>query len=60
MSEQNGKVCSNCRHCKREKMQAKADVTHLVCEVDGYPINYIKSMTGWCRHWAKEKKDGKE
>lgn len=52
MSEKNGKVCANCRHCKRENLNG---YTRVYCEIDGWALSYVKVMSGWCRHWAKEK-----
>lgn len=55
MSEENGKVCCNCRHNIR-----KPEKDHIVCycEVqDNKYMGYIEVMTGWCRHWAKEVRD---
>ena len=52
MSEQNGKVCANCRHCKREKLNG---YTRVYCEIDGWALSYVKVMSGWCRHWGKER-----
>ena len=53
MSEENGKVCCNCRHNLRiwEK-----DYCHCICEIDGKRMSYIQVMTGWCRHWATDAK----
>lgn len=55
MSEENGKVCCNCRHNIR-----KRDIHDRIiceCEVSGKWLSYIRVMTGWCRHWAKEKEE---
>lgn len=52
MSEENGKVCCNCRHNKRYHVE---DMCYCECEVSGKRLGYIQVMTGWCRHWAKEK-----
>ena len=57
MSDQNGKVCCNCRHCKRENLNG---YTRVYCEIDGWALNYVKIMLGWCKHWAKEKKDERQ
>lgn len=51
MSEENGKVCCNCRHNIRTGGIEK--VCH--CELDGHRIGYIECMTGWCRRWAEER-----
>ena len=49
MSEENGKVCCNCRHNIRNQNK------DCYCEVDGHYIGYIECFTNWCRHWSKEK-----
>lgn len=51
MSEENGKVCCNCRHNKRMAMGTYVDCH---CDIDGHYIGYVACMTGWCRHWSKE------
>ena len=56
MSEENGKVCCNCRHNLRVW---KKDYCHCICEIDGKRMSYIQVMSGWCRHWAKERKERK-
>ena len=53
MSEQNGKVCCNCRHDIRTE-DDRGDIKNT-CDIDGSVIGYVKCMTGWCRHWAKDK-----
>lgn len=55
MSEENGKVCCNCRHNKR--YQDKSGMIRCECEVSGKRLGYVQVMDGWCRHWAKEKED---
>lgn len=52
MSEENGKVCCNCRHCKRIPQK---DYVECHCEIDDRYLGYTEVMTGWCRHWAKER-----
>lgn len=54
MSEENGKVCCNCRHNIRKPKE-----TYIVChcDIDNHYISYTECMTGWCRHWAKERGD---
>lgn len=52
MSEENGKVCCNCRHNNRTPKQ---DYIECSCDIDNHYIGYTECMTGWCRHWAKEK-----
>ena len=56
MSEENGKVCCNCRHCMRYRRWIDDSVV-CRCEVSGEWLSYIRVMTGWCRHWAKEKEE---
>lgn len=58
MSIENGKVCCNCRHCKRIPQK---DHVECRCEIDDRYLRYTEVMTGWCRHWSKERKreDGK-
>ena len=53
MSEENGKVCCNCKHNIRTPKRS-----HIVChcDIDNHYIGYVTCMTGWCRHWAKDKK----
>ena len=53
MSVENGKVCCNCRHCKRIKNEW--DATDCYCEVDGNRLCIYDVLEGWCRHWAKDK-----
>ena len=55
MSEQNGKVCCNCRHDIRTE-DKRGDIKNT-CDIDGSYIGYVQCMTGWCRHWAKERGD---
>jgi len=55
MSIENGKVCCNCRHDIRTK-DKDGDIKNT-CDIDGSYIGYVKCMTGWCRHWAKERKE---
>ena len=52
MSEENGKVCCNCRHNIRtgEKINIECH-----CDLDNHYIGYIACMTHWCRHWSREK-----
>ena len=52
MSEQNGKVCCNCRHNIRIPKQIYIE---CYCNIDNHYIGYNECMTGWCRHWAKDK-----
>lgn len=55
MSVENGKVCCNCRHDIRTKDKS-GDIKNT-CDIDGSYIGYVKCMTGWCRHWAKDRGD---
>lgn len=55
MSEKNGKVCCNCRHNKRYYYEG--GMYYCECEVTGEYLGYTRVMEGWCRHWAKERKD---
>ena len=52
MSEENGKVCCNCRHNIRE---GKGADIHCRCDVTGDYLGYVRVMTYWCRHWSKER-----
>lgn len=52
MSETNGKVCCNCRRCKRITHK---NTVNCYCEIDNRYLPYITVMEHWCRHWAKEK-----
>ena len=54
MSEQNGKVCCNCRHNTRDKDE-KYDIIVCWCSIEGRYLSYSEVMTGWCRHWSKDK-----
>ena len=51
MSVENEKVCCNCKH-KRNKGD---DKIYCWCNFTGRYLSYAEVMTGWCRHWAKEK-----
>lgn len=53
MSTEN-KVCFNCGHCIRERDEETL-YTRCYCEIHGEFRPYINVMTGWCKHWAKEK-----
>ena len=52
MSEENGKVCCNCRHNIRTQAE---DIITCHCEMDEHYIGYIAYFEGWCRHWAKDR-----
>lgn len=53
MSEQNGKVCCNCRHNIRK--WDEYDDCYCWCEVENEKMGYTRVMIGWCRHWTKDK-----
>lgn len=53
MSIENEKVCCNCKH-KRNKGD---DKIYCWCNFTGRYLSYAEVMTGWCRHWAKERGD---
>lgn len=57
MSESNGKVCCNCVHNIRtgEETDIKCH-----CDIDGHYIGYVDCMTGWCKHWNRDRKLEKE
>ena len=57
MSEENGKVCCNCRHNIRT-----SDMGNIRCKCDihGFYIGYIACFEHWCRHWARDKKFDKQ
>ena len=62
MSEANGKVCCNCRHCIRVEKERHNIECH--CDIDNRYLGYLTVMTHWCRRWARDKKwevnDGKK
>ena len=67
MSEENGKVCCNCRHTIRFKERKWSGVRNryeeeitTVCEIKGRYIGYLKCFEDWCRHWASDEKKWKE
>jgi len=57
MSEENGKVCCNCRHNIRT-----GEITNIEChcDLDNHYIGYIACMTHCCRHWSREKSESEE
>ena len=55
MSAENGKVCCNCRHCRRKI--GKRAMVETYCEVDNRYIGYVECHEGWCRHWSKERRE---
>lgn len=52
MSEENGKVCCNCRHNIRIPKQTYIECH---CDIDNHYIGYNECMADWCRHWSKDK-----
>lgn len=54
MSEENGKVCCNCRHNIRTK---GLDLIECRCDIDGSWLSYVTVMTHWCRHWSRDKEE---
>ena len=54
MSEANGKVCCNCRHCIREKAKIGNHIG-CRCDIDGKYLSYLTVMSFWCRRWARDK-----
>ena len=55
MSEANGKVCCNCRHCKR--VYNKLTNVECRCELDNCYLGYLTVMSHCCRHWARERSE---
>lgn len=51
MSEENGKVCCNCRHCIRSRDE-KYKMTICTCEITNRYLSYAQVMQGWCKHWT--------
>lgn len=56
MSEENGKVCCNCRHCIRIDGDNISPVA-CACDIDDSWLSYVTVMTHWCRHWSKEREE---
>ena len=56
------RVCCNCEHnIRREVTGLGKPFITCDCELDGHYIGYVECMTGWCRHWKKERKwEGKD
>ena len=54
MSVENGKVCCNCRHNIRTEDKFGGG-TFCHCDINKLYMGYGTVMTGWCRHWAKDK-----
>lgn len=59
MSVETGKVCCNCRHCIR-RQYGKYGIVVSHCEINKIYLSYADHMTGWCRHWAKEKSESRK
>ena len=58
MSEENGKVCCNCRHnIRKREVMFQETFINCYCDIDNHYIGYIECMEDWCRHWAKERGD---
>lgn len=48
MSVENEKVCCNCKYKRNNEI-------YCWCNFTGRYLSYAEVMTGWCRHWAKDK-----
>ena len=48
------RCCCNCRRCNQTEW---GGFVKLYCEVDGHSIGYVECFAGWCRHWAKERRE---
>ena len=59
MSEENGKVCCNCRHCIRVEKNIENNLRYIECYCDVNRklrwLSYLSVMTHWCRRWARDK-----
>ena len=56
MSEENGKVCCNCRHnIRKHEIMFQETFINCYCDIDNHYIGYAECMEGWCRHWSKKK-----
>lgn len=53
MSEENGKVCCNCRHNVRA--ETHDGIVSCKCDINNSWLSYITVMTHWCRHWSKDR-----
>lgn len=53
MSEQNGKVCCNCRHNIGDR--GADNKIYCWCNIEGRYLSYVDLMMGWCQHWSKDK-----
>ena len=58
MSVENGKVCCNCRHCKRIQKE-NGTLIECRCDRDNAYLTYATVLGHWCRHWAKERENEK-
>ena len=58
MSVENGKICCNCRHNRRDTDE-KRDMILCWCNIEGRYLSYPEVMEGWCRHWSKDKEVNK-
>jgi len=56
MSEENGKVCCNCKHNIRTEDKF-GGCTFCHCDINKLYMGYGTVMTGWCKHWAKDKEE---
>lgn len=54
MSEVNGKVCCNCRHCVRVPKEIVG--VECRCDLDNSYLGYLTVMEHWCRHWSRERR----
>ena len=57
MSEENKKVCCNCRHCIRSR-DKKYDIIVCHCEISKIYLSYAEVMGDWCKRWKKKEKEG--
>ena len=46
-----------CCNCRRNIRVPKKTYVECNCEVDGHSIGYVECFEGWCRHWAKERRE---
>lgn len=47
--------CVNCRH-----RMLTENRTSSFCGLDGHFLHYEDVFEHWCKHWAKQKRDGNE
>ena len=58
MSAENGKVCCNCQHCIRQwDNDDHEGLCQTYCDIDKHYIGYAECHEGWCRRWAKERRE---